>query len=614
MVALALAAGGVAVLPAPASANPPGVTPSDVTTTLAPGGSTVIAKTVHTAAVPPNPDIVLLADTTGSMGPAIDNVRTNAAGVLSAVTSAQPTAQFGVAEYKDVSADGPAAGFHVDQDITANAGAVQTGINAWVPDGGGDTPEDGLNALYNLATGAVTYRPGDTRIVVIFGDAPSHDPSNGHSLADTIAALSAAHVRVVAVNVGDLNNGGQIQSVTDATGGVFLDNVPSDQIANAIITGIQAIKVTVTPHVLGTCPVNLTYAPASSLVDSGTDAHFNETVTVPAGLAAGTYTCSVDFLVDGISQGFIQHLTVKVPGLSVNDVSVNEGAGQATFTVTLSTPSPTPVSVNYATANGTATAPADYTAKTGTLTFAPGEVTKNVSVPIVDDAVDEPNETYHLLLSAAAGAAITDGDGLGTIVDNDRNGTWSCSAKVLQVGPLTSTTANPANSPCVDDTHTLAQVNLTSGLVTVQATVLNAQTDLKPDNQSTAPAAGDGATAQATVKSTKIIVGLVTIEIGEITATAKATCVSGAPAFTGTSTIASIKINGVPVVVPPGSTPVTIPLVIGSLKLNATTTTATSVTQQAVVLHTLLTDVVLAQAHADVEGTTAHPTPNPCQV
>jgi hypothetical protein len=150
--------------------------------------------------------------------------------------------------------------------------------------------------------------------------------------------------------------------------------------------------------------------------------------------------------------------------------------------------------------------------------------------------------------------------------------------------------------------------------VTVQATVLNAQTDLKPDNQSTPPAAGDGATAKATVQNTKIIAGPVTIEIGQITATATATCVGGAPTLAGTSTITSIKINGVPVAVPPGSTPVTIPLVIGSLKLNATTTTATSVTQQAVVLHTLLTDVVLAQAHADVEGTTAHPTPNPCQV
>jgi hypothetical protein len=203
--------------------------------------------------------------------------------------------------------------------------------------------------------------------------------------------------------------------------------------------------------------------------------------------------------------------------------------------------------------------------------------------------------------------------GLGTIVDNDRNGTFSCSAKVLQVGPLTSTTANPANSPCVDDSHTLAQVTLVSGLVSVQSTVLNAQTNLTPDNQSTAPANGDGATAKATVQNTKITVGLLTIEIGEITATATATCVGGSPSFAGSSTIASIKINGVPVAVPIGSNPVTIPLVIGSLKLNSTTTTGTSVTQQAVVLHTLLTDVVISQAHADVEGTSAHPAGNPCQ-
>jgi len=61
---------------------------------------------------------------------------------------------------------------------------------------------------------------------VIFGDATSHDPSNGHSLADTIAALQAASVRVVAVNVGALDADGQATALTNATGGVLLNNVP----------------------------------------------------------------------------------------------------------------------------------------------------------------------------------------------------------------------------------------------------------------------------------------------------------------------------------------------------------------------------------------------------
>ena len=62
--------------------------------------------------------------------------------------------------------------------------------------------------------------------------------------------------------------------------------------------------------------------------------------------------------------------------LSINDVTVtegNSGTTNATFTVTLDGAATGTVTVDYATANGTATAPSDYTATSGTLTFAPGE-------------------------------------------------------------------------------------------------------------------------------------------------------------------------------------------------------------------------------------------------
>jgi hypothetical protein len=71
----------------------------------------------------------------------------------------------------------------------------------------------------------------------------------------------------------------------------------------------------------------------------------------------------------------------------------------ALFPVTLSTTSPVIVTVDFATANGTATAPADYTATSGTLTFAPGEITKNIPVTISTDLLDEPNETFFVNLS-----------------------------------------------------------------------------------------------------------------------------------------------------------------------------------------------------------------------
>ncbi|MDG6104312.1 VWA domain-containing protein [Dactylosporangium aurantiacum] len=620
LLSLVLTAGAVTVLStATAAQAAPGVTPSSVSLTLGPGQSADIAKHVETAPVPPKPDIVFLADTTGSMFDPIADVRANAASVMGQIAAAQPAAQFGVAEYKDVEDSAP---FTVRQDITADQAAVQAGIDQWNADGGGDLPEDNLNALFNLATGAVHFRDGGTRIIVIFGDAPSHDPSIGHGLADTVAALNAAHIRVVAVDVGGMNAGGQAEAITSGTGGVYLPDVPADEVSAAILAGIQAIQVKVTP-VPFDCDANLavSFAPPERTVDSGATADFTEHVTVAAGATAGTYTCKVDFKVDGVSQGaaFVQTLSVKVLTLSIDDVVVNENAGNATFTVSLSGTSTDPVSVNFATANGTATAGADYTGRTGTVTFTPGQTSRPVTVPIIDDAVDETDETFTVTLSGAAGAGIADGSGLGTIVDADRNGTFSCTAQVLRVGPLSSPAANPANVPCADDSRTLAQLGLSSGLITVESKTLDASTALTPDNLDTTPAAGDNGTATAKVEQVKITVGgiaPVTIELGVVQATAKATCATGpgglAPVLTGASSISYLRINGIAVTV--GSAPLTVPLVVGALKLNATTTTPTSVTQQAVVLDTLLTDVVISEAHADVHGSTANPTGNPCRV
>ena len=74
------------------------------------------------------------------------------------------------------------------------------------------------------------------------------------------------------------------------------------------------------------------------------------------------------------------------------------------FAVTLNRAAAAAVSVDYATADGTATAGEDYTATSGTLTFTPGETARTVSVPLLDDAVDEGKETFVLRLSNPRGA------------------------------------------------------------------------------------------------------------------------------------------------------------------------------------------------------------------
>ena len=613
----AVLAVGTVGLPAAHAAT--GVDPTSVTLTLGPGQSSTVNKVVHTPVVPPNPDIVLLADTTGSMAAPIGNVRANAASVVADVQAAQPTAQFAVAEYRDVTFDGAAA-FRVNQGLTGDPTAVQNGINAWSANGGGDIPEDYLNALFRLSTGAVAFRDGDTPIIAWFGDAPSHDPSGGHTLADTIAALQAAGIRAVAVNVGSggLDSSGQATAITDATGGVFLDGVGADQVAQAILDGIRAIPVTVTPVASCDPGLSVSFDAANRTVPGGSDATFVETIQVAPNAGAGVLTCTVDFQIDGHSVGSVEHNTVHVPGLSINDVTVAEGdtgTVPATFAVSLSEPSTASVTVHFATANGSATAPADYAAASGTVTFAPGQTDATVTVDVNGDTVDELDEQFAVDLTGAVGAAITDGHGVGTILDDDRDGVFSCRASALDVGGVEPAVANDPNLPCRDDHRTVVQAGLNAGLLAVTADGLDASTDQTPDSlASTDPAAGDAATSNATVSSVTISATLVSIKLKVITSRAGAECVSTpsgpAPKLTGYSSVAGLTINGVPVTV--GSGPLDIPLVIGTLHLNSTTTTADSVTQRAVWLHTALTDVVVAESTADVHGTSAHPGGNPC--
>jgi aryl-phospho-beta-D-glucosidase BglC (GH1 family) len=114
---------------------------------------------------------------------------------------------------------------------------------------------------------------------------------------------------------------------------------------------------------------------------------------------------------------------VSLPALRVADASLVEGAsgsGSMAFAVTLSAASSTPVTVNYATSNGSATAGSDYTAKTGSLTFAAGETSKTIQVAITGDRVVEANESFSLTLSGASGASIADGQAIGTIVNDDQ--------------------------------------------------------------------------------------------------------------------------------------------------------------------------------------------------
>jgi chitinase len=98
----------------------------------------------------------------------------------------------------------------------------------------------------------------------------------------------------------------------------------------------------------------------------------------------------------------------------------NSGTKLMTFTVSLSQASTTEVRVNFATANATAkSSDNDYAAKTGTITFSPGQTTKTITVSIKGDVKSENHEQFYVNLSGPIGGTIADGQGLGAILNDD---------------------------------------------------------------------------------------------------------------------------------------------------------------------------------------------------
>ena len=107
------------------------------------------------------------------------------------------------------------------------------------------------------------------------------------------------------------------------------------------------------------------------------------------------------------------------PTLSIDDVTVDEDAGTAEFTVRMSAASTEAVSVGYATSDRTAEAGFDYTSTSGTLTMTAGLTVATIVVTVLDDDVAEGEEAFAVILSGATGATIADGEGIGTIRDDD---------------------------------------------------------------------------------------------------------------------------------------------------------------------------------------------------
>ena len=185
-----------------------------------------------------------------------------------------------------------------------------------------------------------------------------------------------------------------------------------------------------------------------------------------------------------------------LPALSIAGGNVQEDDSSITLEVTLSPASLQTVTVDYDTANESATAGADYTASSGTLTFAPGDTGKTVTVMITDDDIDEDNETLKVNLTNPSNANITSGSETGTVTiqDDDTAGvTVSETALSIDEGGSASYTVVLDTQPTHSVTVTINDPSNTD--VTADPASLTFTSEDWDDEQTVTVSAGEDAGA-----------------------------------------------------------------------------------------------------------------------
>ncbi|MDD4913277.1 MAG: Calx-beta domain-containing protein [Sideroxydans sp.] len=335
------------------------------------------------------------------------------------------------------------------------------------------------SALATAAVGTALITDNTNPISVSVSD-PTIDELSGYAEFD----VSMSSVATVATALNFVLSAGSATSAVDYTAAMQVSvNGGATWVAAATATipvgsSNAKVRVTLLQDAIVENPetffLDVTTATAGVIVTNGrgTATIMDSDPSVTVSLAVVPVTNTAAMIAANLANNGITLTGVDAPAAtnppakaSINDVTVNEAAGTVTFTVTLdkapvlATGAPTTVTVNYsAPVAGSATAATDYVAiPAGTLTFTTaGALTQTITVPIVNDAVLEGNETFTINLTTAAAAAtlvIADGQGVATIVDN---------GVVAGVAPATLPTILVSNASGTEGGFAQFNVSLTS--------------------------------------------------------------------------------------------------------------------------------------------------------
>ncbi|MBU3015581.1 hypothetical protein KO488_12500, partial [Poseidonibacter lekithochrous] len=185
--------------------------------------------------------------------------------------------------------------------------------------------------------------------------------------------------------------------------------------------------------------------------------------TIEDGVFEGSEEFTIDVeLSDGITSNTNETSTISIldsdeePQITILGSEVQEEDGVLTFTVSLSNPSISEITVDFTTADGTALAGSDYVAQNGTITFAPGETSKTISISIIDDLIYEDSESMFVNLTNAVNATISEEQGEGKILDDGDLPTLSVSGSEVTEGEYAIFNIQLSTESAVDTTFDLA--------------------------------------------------------------------------------------------------------------------------------------------------------------
>ncbi len=290
-----------------------------------------------------------------------------------------------------------------------------------------------LNTDYTRTgtTNTVTFAAGSATATVTVDPTADTTVEPDETVILTLAAGTGYTVGTTTPVTGTITNGVTLPTITLA---VSPSSVTEDGTTNLVYTftrtGVTTNALTVNYTLGGTATLNTDYtrtgttntvtfaagsATATVTVDPTADTTVEPDETVILTLAAGTgYTVGTTTPVTGTITND------DFPQLSINDITVVEGQNSnAILTVTVNNPNSQPISVNYTTAPIDATANVDYTSQTGTLTIAANTSTATISIPILNDNLNEPDEAFTVTLSNAVNATINPDEAIGQVIITD---------------------------------------------------------------------------------------------------------------------------------------------------------------------------------------------------